>query len=866
MEVATSIEALRTLRSALKGRVGLVPTMGALHPGHESLVRQARTENDSVIVTIFVNPTQFAPNEDLAAYPRDLPGDLKLLQQAGADLIFTPTAQIMYPDGYQTFVEVGAVAEGLEGGHRPGHFRGVATIVSKLFNLTQPHIAYFGQKDAQQVVVIRRMVYDLNIPVEIAVCPTVREPDGLAKSSRNVYLSPEQRAAAPVLYQALQTAGILYEKGERHPQRLRKAMRDVLDQEPLANASYVSAADANTLRELEEQTDAPILLSLAVQIGRARLIDNMLLPLHLNNRDGLAHTLGNPVISNLKGDLMFDRLPAHAEVALQWGIEEYQPYLEELQKRELNAATVDQWLKDWSRVTKLAQEVYSRLSVATTIDTTDTQAEAQYEHFIEQVQPALRILNNALNIKLVESGLKPEGFEIPLRKIRTEIDLFREENLPLLTEQAKLNIEYDKVAGAQTVQWQGEEVTLDQLLPELQSTDRDIRERAWRLSMQRRLQDRATFNKLWQKFMNLRGKIAANAGVEDFRAYQWLNLKRFDYTPEDSASFHQAIEQVVVPAAHRLYQKRQQRLGLDTLRPWDTEVDASGRTPLRPYQTVSELEEKSEAIFRQVDPALGDYFRIMREEKLLDLDNRKGKAPGGYCTDFPVAGRPFIFMNGVGIHDDVQTMLHEGGHAFHLFESLSLPYHHQVDAPIEFCEVASMAMELLGAPYLGHFYSETDAARARVEHLEGMLRFWPYMAVVDSFQHWVYTHHAEASNPTNCDTKWGELWDRFMVGIDYSGLEDEKVTGWQRKLHIFQIPFYYIEYGLAQLGAAQVWANALQDQQQAMAQYRAALKQGGTKSIPELFQIAGAKFAFDAVTLQRSVDLIEQTIEMLDPS
>ena len=243
----------------------------------------------------------------------------------------------------------------------------------------------------------------------------------------------------------------------------------------------------------------------------------------------------------------------------------------------------------------------------------------------------------------------------------------------------------------------------------------------------------------------------------------------------------------------------------------------------------------------------------MRREKLLDLVNRKRKAPGGYCTDFSAVKRPFICMNAVGVHDDVQTLLHEGGHSFHVFETASLPYHQQTQVPMEFAEVASMGMELLAAPYLaadqGGFYSPADAARARIEHLEGTLLFWPYMAVVDAFQHWVYENPDAATDPVNCDRTWGEQWDRFMRGVDWGGLEEEKVTGWHRKLHIFQVPFYYVEYGLAQLGAMQVWRNALRDQAKAVANYRQALALGGTVTLPELFATAGAKFAFDAQTL-----------------
>ncbi|MBI5669401.1 MAG: pantoate--beta-alanine ligase [Chloroflexi bacterium] len=292
MQVVETIEALREARAALTGRVGLVPTMGALHAGHLSLVEQARAECDAVMVSIFVNPTQFGPNEDLSRYPRDLAHDLSLLERAGVDVVFTPTPELMYPPDFQTWVEVAEVSKGLEGERRPGHFRGVATVVAKLFNLFQPHAAYFGQKDAQQVVVIKRMVLDLNFPLEIIVCPTQREADGLALSSRNVYLNADQRRAAAVLSRALLAAGAAYEGGERHPEKLRAAMLAVLQAEPLAQPEYVSAADARTLQELTLPGETPVLLSMAVRVGTTRLIDNMLLPPALNNRADLTAVLG----------------------------------------------------------------------------------------------------------------------------------------------------------------------------------------------------------------------------------------------------------------------------------------------------------------------------------------------------------------------------------------------------------------------------------------------------------------------------------------------------------------------------------------------------------------------------------------------
>lgn len=294
MQVAETIADVRRIRAGFDQSVGLVPTMGALHAGHLALVKAACADNDAVIATIFVNPTQFGPNEDLSNYPRDLQRDLDSLEAAGVDLVFTPTPDVMYPTDHVTAVEVREITDGQEGAHRPGHFRGVATVVAKLFNITQPTTAYFGQKDAQQVVVIRRMVRDLDFPLDIAVCPTVREADGLALSSRNRYLNAEERAAAPVIYRALQAAGERYEAGERDPAALRDLIQAMIDAEALATADYISVADPVSMAELQEATNHPMLLSLTVRVGPARLLDNSLLPLSLNTRTGLDDTLGNP--------------------------------------------------------------------------------------------------------------------------------------------------------------------------------------------------------------------------------------------------------------------------------------------------------------------------------------------------------------------------------------------------------------------------------------------------------------------------------------------------------------------------------------------------------------------------------------------
>ena len=552
---------------------------------------------------------------------------------------------------------------------------------------------------------------------------------------------------------------------------------------------------------------------------------------------------------------------------MQWPWPQIEPYFKDLEKRTLTAETVDDWLAGWTRLDDLLSERSRRLEVAKTVDTTDKRAEQNYNEFLEEILPPCQKADQDLKNKLLKSGLAPEGLTIALRNMKADAELFRERNLPLLVKERQQASQYDKIIGAQTVVWSGGEITLAQLGPVYQDPDRETRRRAWRLAAERQLADREAINQIWRELMKLRGRIAAQADQPDYRAYRWLDQNRFDYTPKDCLTFHDSIAQVAAPAAGRLYQRRKQRLGVETLRPWDLNVDPRGRPALKPFTKATELISGAQAIFNRVDPELGRYFQIMDEENLLDLENRKGKAPGGYCTEFAVAGRPFIFMNAVGLHQDVQTILHEAGHCFHTFETHRLPYHQQRAVPLEFAEVASMSMELIAAPYLektfGGYYEKEEADRARLEHLEQIILFWPYMAVVDAFQHWVYKNHETATDPAACDQTWSELWDRFMPSIDYDGFEEIKKTGWQRKLHIFHIPFYYVEYGLAQLGAVQVWKNYLANGDQAVSDYRRALALGGTADLPGLFAAAGARFAFDARTLGEAVTLVEAAIDRL---
>lgn len=564
---------------------------------------------------------------------------------------------------------------------------------------------------------------------------------------------------------------------------------------------------------------------------------------------------------------MFDTLPSDPKAIQEVSWSTLEPFYRDLQQRAVTPGSVQDWLADWSRLADIFQELYARVEVAVAANTADAEAERRYGAFFDELYPKVMAAEQVLKQKLLDTKLEPEGYAIPLRNMRAEADLFREENLLLQSEENKIRTEYDKIIGAQTVTWEGQERTVDQMKPVYQDTDRARREEAWRLVASRQLADREAINQVWGKLLPLRRKMAENAGRPDYRAFRWQEMLRFDYTPDDARHFQDAIEEVVVPAAQRVYQRRCQRLGLASLRPWDLDVDPFNLPPLHPFQDAAQLRERTSTIFHRVDPQLGAYFDTMVAENLLDMENRKNKAPGAFCTGYPVTQCPYIHMNAVGIHGDVQTLLHESGHAFHVFETNYLSNLLR-NVPMEFAEVASMSMELLASPYLtsdqGGFYTPAEAARARIEHLEANICFWPYMAVVDAFQHWVYTHVDAALDPTQCDACWADLWQRFMRGVDWSGLEDIMETGWHRKVHLYSYPFYYIEYGLAQLGAVQVWGNALKDQAEAVTRYRKALALGGAVTLPELFRTAGARFAFDAAALRQAISLMEERIESLE--
>ncbi len=548
--------------------------------------------------------------------------------------------------------------------------------------------------------------------------------------------------------------------------------------------------------------------------------------------------------------------------------DEILPYYAALAERPLDAANVEAWLHDWSTLEESLREAMALASIAYTTDTANPTKEAANLRFSRDIAPRLNEQQVRLARRLLALDLTRADLATTLRRFRNDDALFRAENVPLMAEGAQLNAEYNKITGGLTVEWEGEELPIPRLRPFGFDPDRSVRERAFRLGFAPYISRRDELADLFDRMYAARVRIAANAGFANYRDYMHQAKHRFDYTPNDCLRFHDAVERTVVPALARTYVRRQRAMGLYTLRPWDLGPDPQGRPALAPFATVETLIARGRTIFARLDPTLGGYFARMADEGLLDLDSRKGKRPGGYCTSLPYRGVPFIFMNAAGVHGDVDTLLHESGHAFHNFEAArAQPFIFQRHAGSEMAEVASMSMELLAFPYLaeqqGGYYTASDARRARVEGLESILTSLPHIAAIDAFQQWLFTS-GEGHDRDARDAAWLRIHARFDAGLDWGGLEPERTARWYRQLHVFLYPFYYIEYGIAQIGALQVWRNALTDHAGALASYRRALALGATKPLPELYETAGARLAFDAETMGALVTLIEEQITAID--
>jgi oligoendopeptidase F len=545
-----------------------------------------------------------------------------------------------------------------------------------------------------------------------------------------------------------------------------------------------------------------------------------------------------------------------------------EPLYHDLLERRLDTPEqMHAWLADFAELTAAVDECGARRYIDMTCHTDDPAIERAYLHFVENVEPRVKPLYFRLQKKFLESPARwrlvaGDGFSVLARNWAADVELFRQENVPLDTDLTKLANDYNKVMGEMMVPFRGREYTPSQMARFAEDNDRTTRQAAWEANVNRRLRDRERLDEIFDRQLPLRERVARNAGLPDYRAYMWKVYKRFDYTPADCQRFADAIAVTCVPLVERLNAERARDLGVPALRPWDLDVDPKGLPALAPFpeDRVDLFVEKTREIFQRLSPDLARDFDELSRHNNLDLASRRGKAPGGYQRALEESRQPFIFMNATGLQRDVETLLHEAGHAFHYLSSRNQLLFVR-SAPMEFCEVASMGMELLGAEHLDIFYDPADAARAKRRHLEGIIRFLPWMAVIDSFQHWIYIHpgHSRAQR----DAEWVRLLERFTSGVDFSGYEAVRESMWHRQLHLYEVPFYYIEYGIAQLGALQLWLKAKQDPRRTLANYRSALSLGGTRPLPGLFAAAGIEFDFSERTLRPLMQAIEQ--ELAEP-
>nr|HPH87413.1 M3 family oligoendopeptidase [Chitinophagales bacterium] len=499
-----------------------------------------------------------------------------------------------------------------------------------------------------------------------------------------------------------------------------------------------------------------------------------------------------------------------------------------------------------------------------TCDTEDEAHAKVYENFIEHIMPKWMTVTNELNKKVAASPfvneLDQERFFVYLRNLQSQLKLFREENIPLSQQIQLLSQEYGSIIGAMTIEHEGNEYTLPQAGVFLQNQDRALRKTIYEKISSRRFQDREKLNDLFSELLKIRHQIAQNAGFSTFRDYMFAEMGRFDYDVKACEQFHEAIKSEVIPLVQKIHQKRKQQLNVENLYPYDLEVDAENLPALKPFTTQEELIEKSVKCLDEVDSFFAECISIMNNMNYLDLNSRKGKAPGGYNMTLPEIGVPFIFMNAAGTHRDLETMVHEAGHAVHSFLMRTLPYNFDQEISSEMAELASMSMELMTFDGLDAFYNEADKKRAIETHLEGIITMLPWIALIDKFQHWIYTN----PNHTNeeRENKWEELHKELSSDvIDYSPYADFRKTMWHKQLHIFEVPFYYIEYGIAQLGAIAVWRNYKLNKHKAVEDYKNALKLGYTKSIPEMYKAAGIEFNFTATYVKELMEFLNKEIE-----
>lgn len=521
----------------------------------------------------------------------------------------------------------------------------------------------------------------------------------------------------------------------------------------------------------------------------------------------------------------------------------------------------DQFLMDVSDLESFLSEDMAWRYINMTCDTQNEEHENAYLQFVQEIQPKLAPFEDKLNNKIIDCPFKSEkesdqAYFIYFRSLQSAIDLFREENIPLQAELNTLAQEYSAIQGAMTIQWNEETITMQKASNLLMETDRELREKAWKLMNERRQLDSQKLEDLFDKMVAKRHQVAVNAGFANFRDYMFSSLGRFDYTTEDCKKFHQSVEEHVVPLLKAIQNRRIELMNIDSLKPWDTAVDPLNREPLKPFNNGVDLLDKGISALNELDPFFSQCLTTMKEKSLLDLDSRLGKAPGGYNYPLAKTNMPFIFMNATGNLRDVETLVHEAGHAIHSFQMAPLKLNAFKNTPSEVAELASMSMELLSMDAWSHYIENPELLnRAKCEQLEGILGTLPWIATVDAFQHWIY------ENPNHTQEQRKAQWiieqSRFSSGlVDYTNYPDARSYAWHKQLHIFEVPFYYIEYGFAQLGAIGVWKNFNENKPEALEKYKSFMKLGYTKPIHEIYEEAGVKFEFSSEYIKELMDFV----------
>jgi oligoendopeptidase F len=555
-------------------------------------------------------------------------------------------------------------------------------------------------------------------------------------------------------------------------------------------------------------------------------------------------------------------LPANFQVT-NWEVLE--PFFKNLLERDLqNIHQLETWLTDLSELEAVVSEDACWRQIRMTCDTANKELEAAFNFFFLEIQPLIQPYTDALNRKLLSSPafpeLDPEAYFTYLRQVKKNIELFREANIPLQAQMSVLQQQYGQITGEMQVTINGKAYTLQQAGKFLESEDRKERETVYHLIQERRLQDKVKLDSLFDQLIANRNQQALNAGFESYGPFRFQELGRFDYSAADCTHFHEAVKLHVLPLVKKIHARKKEKLGVEQLRPWDLEAEPAGTLSLRPFTDGSDLLEKTIACFEEIEPFFADCLLKMKSLKHLDLESRVGKAPGGYNCPLAESGAPFIFMNAAGQMHDVSTMVHEGGHAVHSFLAHPLKLNGFKEYPMEIAEVASMAMELFSMDHWQHFFPDpADLKRAQQHQLERVITIFPWIAIIDKFQHWLYANPLHTHDERT--KTWMNILNEFSDGvIDYSGLKLYRQNAWQRQLHLFEVPFYYIEYGIAQLGAIGLWQQYVKDPKKAVTHYCDALKLGGTKTLPELYSAAGLRFDFSPQTIKELMEFVDERL------